>query len=64
MAHAQMMRKMPDMHHADPNTVSLEPGESATLAWEFMGKDTAVFTSNIPGHLEAGMHHDVAISKQ
>jgi len=64
MAHAEMMRKMPDMHHADPNTVSLEPGESATLAWKFKGKDTVVFACNIPGHFEAGMHHDVALSKQ
>jgi len=62
MAHAEMMRRMPNLHHADPNTVSLEPGESATLAWKFMGKDTVVFACNIPGHFEAGMHHDVQIS--
>ena len=63
MAHAEMMRKMPDMHHSDPNTVSLEPGESGTLAWKFMGEDTVVFACNIPGHFEAGMHHNVKIGK-
>ena len=41
--HAQMMQRMPDMKHKDPNTVSLAPGESATLSWKFMGKDTVIF---------------------
>ena len=59
--HAQMMQKMPDMKHSDPNTVSLVPGESATLAWKFMGKDTVVFACNIPGHFEAGMKQVQAI---
>ena len=63
-AHAQMMLAMPDMHHADPNTVSLEPGETATLPWQFMGKDTVVFACNIPGHFQAGMRHDLKISAQ
>ncbi len=53
--HADMMQKMPDMKHEDPNTVSLAPGESAQLTWKFMGNDTVVFACNIPGHFEAGM---------
>ena len=60
--HAQMMQKMPDMKHNDPNTVSLAPGESASLSWRFMGKDTVVFACNIPGHFEAGMKRILAIS--
>lgn len=59
--HAIMMKKMPDMKHNDPNTVSLAPGESAKLSWTFMGKDTVVFACNIPGHFEAGMKHVQAI---
>lgn len=59
--HAQMMQKMPDMKHNDPNTVSLAPGESARLSWTFMGKDTVVFACNVPGHFEAGMKHVMAI---
>jgi len=59
--HALMMQKMPNMKHSDPNTVSLEPGESATLSWKFMGSDTVVFACNIPGHFEAGMKHVQAI---
>ncbi|MDH3219117.1 MAG: hypothetical protein OEO19_06245 [Gammaproteobacteria bacterium] len=55
-----MMQKMPDMKHNDPNTVSLAPGESTSLTWKFMGKDTVVFACNIPGHFEAGMKHILA----
>ena len=60
--HAQMMQRMPDMKHDDPNTVSLAPGESATLSWKFIGKDTVVFACNIPGHFEAGMKLILAIN--
>ena len=55
------MRKMPDMKHKDPNTVSLAPGESAMLSWRFKGSDTVVFACNIPGHFEAGMKQIAAI---
>jgi len=59
--HAEMMRRMPNMKHDDPNTVSLAPGESATLTWHFHGDDTVVFACNEPGHFEAGMHHSLDI---
>jgi len=62
--HAQMMQKMPDMKHNDPNTVSLAPGESATISWKFMGNDTVVFACNIPGHFAAGMKHMAAIGAE
>lgn len=60
--HAEMMRKMPDMDHQDPNTVSLAAGETARLSWRFMGDDTVVFACNIPGHFEAGMKHVMPIN--
>ena len=64
--HAEMMRKMPDMKHDDPNTVSLQPGESATLTWRFKGDDTVIFACNVPGHFEAGMHRalDINVAKK
>ena len=59
--HAQMMREMPNMKHDDPNAVMLDPGQSASITWRFKGDDTVVFSCNIPGHFEAGMHHELAI---
>ena len=60
--HAEMKRKMPNMDHQDPNTVSLAAGETARLSWRFMGDDTVVFACNIPGHFEAGMKHLLPIT--
>ena len=54
-AHAAMMRKMPDMHHEDGNTITLAPGEQGELVWHFDGESEVVFACNIPGHSEAGM---------
>ena len=62
--HAKMMQMMPDMDHKDPNAVSLQPGESASLSWKFMGKETVVFACNIPGHFEAGMKRVLAIGSK
>ncbi len=59
--HAEMMRKMPNMKHADPNAVTLDPGETGVVKWRFAGDDTVVFACNIPGHFEAGMLHRVKI---
>ena len=57
-----MMRKMPNMDHEDPNTVSLAAGETARLSWRFMGDDAVVFACNIPGHFEAGMKYVLPIT--
>jgi uncharacterized cupredoxin-like copper-binding protein len=54
-AHREMMRKMPNMVHEDGNTVTVGPGETRTLTWQFKGGSEAVFACNIPGHFEAGM---------
>lgn len=55
LRHAAMMRAMPAMKHADPNAITLAPGESGRLVWRFLGNDEVVFACNIPGHFEAGM---------
>lgn len=54
-AHAEMMRKMPKMQHAEPNMISLAPGESGDLIWQFGTAGSFDFACLIPGHLEAGM---------
>ena len=62
MHHAEMMKQMSDMVHEDGNTVTLEPGESKSITWEFSSHHTVVFACNIPGHFTAGMFakHDLA----
>jgi uncharacterized cupredoxin-like copper-binding protein len=54
-AHRKMMQKMPDMVHEDGNTVTIKPGDTKKLTWEFVSGNEVVFACNIPGHFEAGM---------
>ena len=61
--HAEMMRKFPEMEHADPNQVSVEPGMSGELVWQFTRAGTFDFACLVPGHFEAGMVGKVRVSR-
>lgn len=54
-AHAEMMRKMPDMQHEDANMVRLAPGQRGGLVWQFDQAGQVDFACLVPGHMEAGM---------
>lgn len=43
------------MAHDDPNSVLLEPGESAEIVWKFAAPTGLEFACNVPGHYDAGM---------
>ena len=60
--HAELMRKFPDMEHADPNAVSVAPGKKGELVWQFTKPGTVHFACLHPGHYEAGMKGSVAVS--
>lgn len=53
--HAEMMKQMPEMKHDERNAVSLEPGETKELVWQFGKPGTVEIACHIPGHYEAGM---------
>jgi len=53
--HAGLMRKFPEMEHADPNQVSVEPGMTGELVWQFTRAGAFDFACLVPGHFEAGM---------
>lgn len=59
--HAEMMRKMPEMEHADENMVSVDPGKSGELIWQFTKPGKFDFACLQPGHFEAGMKGKVAV---
>lgn len=61
--HADMMKKMPEMEHADPNQVSAEPGKTGELIWQFTKAGTFDFACLQPGHFEAGMVGKVRVSR-
>ena len=53
--HAELMRRMPGMEHAEPNMVTLDPGKTGELIWQFDKAGTFDFACLQPGHFEAGM---------
>lgn len=53
--HAEMMRKMPGMQHAEPNKITLKPGQRGSIVWQFDKAGAVNFACTVPGHMEAGM---------
>lgn len=47
------------MDHDDPNSILLEPGQSAELLWQFSSATDLEFACNVPGHYESGMMGDI-----
>ncbi|QCF28061.1 cupredoxin domain-containing protein [Hydrocarboniclastica marina] len=49
------------MEHDDPNSVLLEPGESAEVVWTFGENADLEFACNVPGHYDAGMMGQIEV---
>jgi uncharacterized cupredoxin-like copper-binding protein/Cu/Ag efflux protein CusF len=60
-AHAALMRKFPNMEHADPNQASVEPGKTGELVWQFTKGGNVDFACLQAGHYEAGMRGKIAV---
>ncbi len=61
--HAALMQKFPDMEHADPNMVTVEPGKTGELVWRFTKAGTFDFACLQPGHFESGMVGKIAVKR-
>ncbi|MCE7028872.1 cupredoxin domain-containing protein [Jiella sp. CBK1P-4] len=60
--HKALMEQSPEMAHADPNAVRLQPGESGEIVWTFGEAGQFEFACLIPGHYESGMHGPLVVS--
>lgn len=58
--HAKMMKQYPDMEHSDPNLVSVDPGKSGELMWQFTEAGTVNFACPLPGHYK-GMRGKIIV---
>ena len=63
-AHAVLMRKFPEMEHDDPNQVSVEPGKTGELIWQFTQPGRFYFACLVPGHFEAGMVGKILVGRE
>ena len=59
--HAEVMKKNPDMEHADPSSVRLQTKGNGEILWKFTKSGEFVFACLIPGHMESGMIGKVAV---
>lgn len=59
LRHDKMMEH--GMMHDDPNSVLLEPGDTAEVIWSFTETAEMGFACNVPGHREGGMVGKIAM---
>ena len=53
--HYEVMKKNPEMEHADENMVTVAPGKSGEIIWQFTKAGKVDFACLQPGHFDAGM---------
>ncbi|MFD2205927.1 cupredoxin domain-containing protein [Kiloniella antarctica] len=51
------------MSHDDPNSVLLEPGETAEIIWQFPEAAELEFACNVPGHYDSGMMGEITVGE-
>lgn len=61
--HYEVMKKNPEMEHADANMVTVAPGKSGEIIWQFTKAGKVDFACLQPGHYDAGMKGLVNVSK-
>lgn len=62
--HAERMRQDPEMEHADPNQITVEPGRTGELIWRFTRAGIFHFGCLRPGHFEAGMVGEIVVVRE
>jgi uncharacterized cupredoxin-like copper-binding protein len=53
--HYEVMKKNPEMEHAENNMVTVAPGKSGEIIWQFTKTGKVDFACLQPGHFDAGM---------
>ena len=59
--HAELMKKFPEMEHADANMAHVRPGANGEMVWQFTRAGEFQFACLQPGHYEAGMVGKVTV---
>jgi len=60
--HYEMMKKIPEMEHADANMLTVAPGATGEMIWKFTKSGKIDFACLQPGHYDAGMKGDVEVA--
>ncbi|HBA72015.1 MAG: hypothetical protein A2X82_11970 [Geobacteraceae bacterium GWC2_55_20] len=62
--HYELMKKNPEMEHADENMLTVQPGESGEIIWHFTKAGKIDFACLLPGHYDAGMKGTVRVKSR
>lgn len=60
--HYEVMKKFPEMEHADANMVTVAPGKTGEVIWRFTKSGKIDFACLQPGHYDAGMKGLVSVA--
>ncbi len=60
--HYELMKKFPEMEHADAEAVTVAPGKTGEIIWRFTKAGTVNFACLESGHYDAGMKGLVKVS--
>jgi uncharacterized cupredoxin-like copper-binding protein len=60
-AHAELMKRHPNMEHEEPYMAHVSPGRSGDVVWHFNRPGDFEFACLIPGHFEAGMRGTIRV---
>lgn len=61
LEHYEYMKKNPEMEHADPNMITVAPGQTGEVTWRFTKPGTVAIGCLQPGHFDAGMKGSVKV---
>ena len=61
--HYEVMKKNPEMEHADPNMVTVAPGKTGEVVWQFTKAGKVSIGCLQPGHYDAGMKGLITVGK-
>lgn len=61
-AHAELMKKFPNMEHDEPWMAHVGPGRSGEIVWTFNRAGTFEFACLIAGHFQAGMRGTIVVT--
>ncbi len=60
--HYELMKRFPEMEHAEDNQVSVKPGETGEVIWHFTKATKVDFACLHPGHYDAGMKGSIKVA--
>jgi uncharacterized cupredoxin-like copper-binding protein len=60
-AHAELMRRFPDMEHDEPYMTHVAPGASGEIVWQFTKAGEFGFGCLVAGHFESGMTGSITV---